>query len=153
MIHLINGPNLNMLGVRNPEIYGTTTLNEIENRCTTIAKKYGFDLICKQSNHEGQLIDWIHEILQNSQGLIINPGALSHTSLALADAIAMIRIPVIEVHLSNIYKREPIRHHSLISAVATATIAGFGPSSYVLAVEGLVKTIERSEHNERQIFN
>lgn len=133
-----------MLGVRSPEIYGTTTLSEIENRCITVAKQYGIDLICKQSNHEGQLIDWLHEAFQNSQGVIINPGAFSHTSLALADAVAIMKTPVIEVHLSNIYKREAIRHHSLISAVATATIAGFGAHGYVLAIEALIKIIERT---------
>lgn len=132
-----------MLGVRSPEIYGSNTLQQIEQECVTTAEKYGFQVTCKQSNHEGQLIDWLHEAFQNSQGVIINPGAFSHTSLALADAVAMMKTPVIEVHLSNIYKREAIRHHSLISAVATATIAGFGAHGYVLAIEALIKIIER----------
>ncbi len=143
MIYLINGPNLNMLGYRESQYYGTTSLKEIENSCETVCGENGFSLRCLQSNHEGQLIDWIQEAHQSPsvKGILINAGALSHTSLALHDALKMLTIPIVEVHLSNIYKRELVRHHSYVSQVATGVVVGFTDNSYVLGLNGLLSLL------------
>lgn len=141
-ILILNGPNLNLLGTRKPEVYGTTTLADVEKLCTDAAAKLGLDVDFKQSNHEGQLIDWIHETgaavkAGESIGAVFNPGAFTHTSAALHDAIEGASLPVIECHISNVHKREEFRHHSFISPVASGIIVGFGVHGYVLAIHGL----------------
>ena len=139
---ILNGPNLNLLGTRKPEVYGTTTLADVEKLCTDAAAKLGLDVDFKQSNHEGQLIDWIHETgaavkAGESIGAVFNPGAFTHTSAALHDAIEGASLPVIECHISNVHKREAFRHHSFISPVASGIVVGFGVHGYVLAIHGL----------------
>ena len=135
-ITILNGPNLNMLGQREPEIYGATTLADIEALCAAEAKARGLTLVFKQTNHEGELVDWVQQAAA-SAGLIINAGAYTHTSVALHDALKTLSIPIIEVHLSNIYQREPFRHHSYLSPVAKGVICGLGAKGYVLAMAGL----------------
>ena len=139
---VLNGPNLNLLGTRKPEVYGTTTLADVENLCREEAGKLGLDVVFRQSNYEGQLIDWIHETgpevkAGNSIGAVFNPGAFTHTSVALHDAIEAASLPVVELHISNVHKREEFRHHSYISRVASGIIVGFGVQGYVLAINGL----------------
>jgi 3-dehydroquinate dehydratase-2 len=139
---ILNGPNLNLLGTRKPEVYGTTTLADVEKLCTDAAAKLGLDVDFKQSNLEGQLIDWIHETgaavkAGESIGAVFNPGAFTHTSVALHDAIEGASLPLIECHISNVHKREEFRHHSFISPVAQGIIVGFGVHGYVLAIHGL----------------
>jgi 3-dehydroquinate dehydratase-2 len=139
---ILNGPNLNLLGTRKPEVYGTTTLADVEKLCTDAAAKLGLDVDFKQSNHEGQLIDWIHETgaavkAGQSIGAVFNPGAFTHTSVALHDAIEGASLPLIECHISNVHKREAFRHHSFVSPVAAGIIVGFGVYGYVLAIQGL----------------
>ncbi|UXA19359.1 type II 3-dehydroquinate dehydratase [Mycobacterium sp. SMC-4] len=132
---LVNGPNLNLLGTRQPEVYGTTTLPEIEARVREVAAELGFDVRAVQSNHEGALVDAIQAARTDCVGIVINPAAYSHTSIALADALRSVALPVAEVHLSNIAAREQFRHHSYISAVAEVVIAGAGPLGYEFAVQ------------------
>jgi 3-dehydroquinate dehydratase-2 len=139
---IMNGPNLNLLGTRKPEVYGTTTLADVEKLCTDAAAALGLDVDFKQSNHEGQLIDWVHETgaavkAGNSIGAVFNPGAFTHTSVALHDAIEGASLPLIECHISNVHKREEFRHHSFISPVASGIVVGFGVHGYVLAIHGL----------------
>ena len=134
---LLNGPNLNLLGTRQPEIYGATTLAQIEELVTAAAAGHGFDVRAVQSNHEGVLIDAVHAARADCAGIVINPAAYSHTSVAIADALIAAELPVAEVHLSNIHKREKFRHHSYVSAVADMVIAGAGPLGYRLAVDYL----------------
>ncbi len=136
-ILLLNGPNLNMLGVREPEIYGAETLEQIEAKCQQKALDSGISLDCRQSNHEGVLVDWVQEARGKYHGIIINPGGFTHSSVALRDALAAVDIPVIEVHLSNIYQREAFRHHSYISGIARGGIFGLGSQGYLLAIEAL----------------
>lgn len=135
--YILNGPNLNLLGHREPDIYGTLTLEAIESSCQAHADRIGMAIESKQSNHEGALIDWIHEADKKSHGVILNAGAYTHTSIALHDAIRSVSIPVIEVHLSNIHARESFRHKSYISPVASGIIVGFGASGYCLALDAL----------------
>ena len=130
LIHLMNGPNLNLLGEREPEQYGKLTLVELENQLKLKAIEYGLRLECFQSNHEGELIDEIQRIRKDSAGLIINPAAYSHTSIALRDALTVYLAPIYEVHLTNIHKREAYRHHSYVSELATAVICGYGAKGY-----------------------
>ena len=137
----LNGPNLNLFGTREPEIYGTISFAEIEAITRDKASALGFALDWRQSNHEGALIDWIQAAPPGAQGLVINPGALAHTSVALHDALKSIGMPVVEVHMSNIYKREEFRHRSFVSPVATGVICGLGPQGYVAAVEAVAKFI------------
>jgi 3-dehydroquinate dehydratase-2 len=144
-ILVIHGPNLNMLGRRQPEIYGTTTLDEIDGTLKQAANERGFELIVTQSNYEGALIDQIQRYGWVTSGIIINPGALTHYSIALRDALAAVPAPAIEVHLSNIAAREEFRHHSVISAIAHGTIAGLGASGYVLALHYLMDLVELKE--------
>ncbi len=134
---LVNGPNLNLLGTRQPEVYGATTLPEIEAAVTALAAEFGFAVRAVQSNHEGALIDAIHAARGECAGIIINPGAYSHTSIAIRDALSSVDLPVVEVHLSNIHAREEFRHHSFVSGVADAVIAGAGPAGYEYAVRHL----------------
>jgi 3-dehydroquinate dehydratase II len=137
-ILVLNGPNLNLLGTREPEIYGTTTLADIEHLCAQRAAQHGFTVECRQSNHEGELVDWVQSARGNAAAVIINPGAYTHTSIALRDAISAIApIPVVEVHLSNIHAREPFRQHSYVSGVAKAVLCGTGAVGYGLAIEAV----------------
>jgi 3-dehydroquinate dehydratase II len=141
-VFVLNGPNLNLLGTRKPEVYGRTSLTDVERMCQSEADKLGLDLVFRQSNHEGQLIDWIHEFGRDVKagdaiGAVYNPGAHTHTSVALHDAIEGAELPVIEVHISNVHKREEFRHHSYISLVARGIIVGFGVQGYPMAINGL----------------
>lgn len=134
---VLNGPNLNLLGTRQPEVYGTTTLKDVEALCVSHGTSLNFNVNCLQSNHEGVLIDAIHAAKGKDQGIVLNAGAFTHTSVALMDAIASVELPVVEVHLSNIHAREEFRHKSYIAPVALGQIAGFGAHGYVLALEAL----------------
>ena len=139
-IFVLNGPNLNLLGLREPEIYGHDTLDDIAGRCEDRARELGFDIEFRQSNHEGHLIDWLHEAnADGAKAVILNPGGYTHTSVALHDAIKSIRVPVIEVHLSNPHAREPFRHRSYAGKAARGTIAGFGALGYLLALDAAAK--------------
>lgn len=138
-VAVIHGPNLNMLGRREPEIYGATTLAEIDAALRERAAAAGLALSSFQSNHEGALVDHIQSECWEAAGLIINPGALTHYGLALRDALAMLRTPIVEVHISNVYKREPFRHHSVISDIAAGSIIGFGSFGYHMALQWFTK--------------
>jgi len=131
---VLNGPNLNLLGEREPEVYGTDTLAEIEALCRKAAGLAGLEIDFRQSNHEGVLIDAIHEVRHTAAGIVINAGALTHTSIALRDALAAVSMPVFEVHLTNVHSREEFRHHSYLSAVSDGVILGCGPSGYAYAI-------------------
>lgn len=136
---LINGPNLNLLGTREPQTYGATTLAEVEAGVTALAQARGAELSCFQSNHEGALIDRIHAARgEGVQAIVINPGGLTHTSVALRDALAGVAIPFVEVHVSNVHRREAFRHHSYLSGIALAVLAGFGVDGYRMAVTHLL---------------
>ena len=140
LIFVLNGPNLNLLGSREPEIYGSDTLDDIAERLTRQAEELGVTLDIRQSNHEGHLIDWLQEAHEEgAHAVILNPGGLTHTSIALHDAIKGISVPVIEVHLSNPHQREPFRHKSYVGMAAKGTIAGFGAMSYMLALEAALE--------------
>ena len=141
-IYLLNGPNLNLLGTREPEVYGSTTLAEIGKMAAARAKTYGLALEFHQSNHEGDLVDWIQECRTEGCGLILNAGALTHTSIAIHDACRALTHPIIEVHLSNPHAREPFRHHSFVSSVATGVICGLGAVGYVVAVDALAALLK-----------
>lgn len=142
-ILLLNGPNLNTLGIRQPEVYGSTTLAQIVESAERRAAERGFGLRAAQTNHEGQLIDWIHEARGQVSGIIINPGGWTHTSVALADALLVPEVPIVEVHISNIAKREPFRHHSYISPIAVGTIAGLGVAGYDYALQFLMEYVSK----------
>ena len=134
-IYVLNGPNLNLLGVREPHIYGSTTLDDIRSACTDLAKALGFALVFHQSNHEGELVDWIQEARTDASALVINPAAYGHTSVALLDALKTLTIPIVECHLSHLATREEFRHQTYVSLAATGLIAGFGAKSYELAIQ------------------
>ncbi|WP_203293382.1 type II 3-dehydroquinate dehydratase [Maricaulis parjimensis] len=140
-IHILNGPNLNLLGTREPEVYGTMTLADIETACVERARDLGFSIVFRQSNHEGQLIDWLHDANVNASAVVFNPGAFTHTSVALHDAVRAIEPPVIEVHLSQTAAREDFRHHSYVAPVARGSITGLGLQSYLLGIEAAAKCL------------
>jgi 3-dehydroquinate dehydratase-2 len=136
---ILHGPNMDLIGTREPEIYGSTTLDEINSRLVEQGRELGIEVICQQSNHEGALIDALHEACMWADGVVFNPGGYSHTSIALRDAVAAIGIPVVEVHMSNVYAREEFRHQSFISAVCKGKIAGFGWKSYLLGLKAIME--------------
>ncbi|MEM6463322.1 MAG: type II 3-dehydroquinate dehydratase [Pseudomonadota bacterium] len=136
-VFVLNGPNLNALGKREPDVYGGKTLTDIETDCRALAQQLGFDVDFRQTSHEGQLVDWLYEADEKAIGVVANPGAYSHTSIAIHDAIRSITVPVVEVHLSNIHAREEFRHVSMVSPVAAGVILGFGPNGYNLALHAL----------------
>jgi 3-dehydroquinate dehydratase-2 len=138
-ILVLHGPSLNLLGTREPEIYGHQTLDDINAAIKAHGQTLGLSVECRQSNHEGQLIDWVHGARGTAQGLIINAGAYTHTSVALADAVTAVSLPLVEVHLSNIFAREAFRHHSWLSPVAIGLICGFGAQGYLLALDALAR--------------
>lgn len=143
-IYVLNGPNLNLLGLRQPEIYGRDTLDDVASGLSELADDLGLAVRCLQSNHEGQLVDWIHEARKSAGGIIINPGAYSHTSIAILDALIAYDGPVLEVHISNIHKREAFRHHSHVSGRAEGVIAGFGTEGYLLALRRMASLVAKS---------
>ena len=141
-ILLLHGPNLNLLGTREPDVYGSMTLDDINEKMISLGEELGAEVTCLQSNHEGALIDALHDARMWANGVVFNPGGYTHTSVALRDAISAIVIPVIEVHLSNVYAREEFRHTSLVSAVCKGKVSGFGWRSYELGLRGLVDIIK-----------
>lgn len=141
-ITIINGPNLNMLGERDPAVYGTHSLDDIEKACHETVNQYGFEVEFFQSNHEGELVDFIQNSREESDGVIINPAAYTHTSVAIRDALEILSCPIVELHLSNIYKREDFRHKSYVSGIADGIISGFGAYGYVLAIEAMVNILD-----------
>ena len=141
LIYVINGPNLNLLGKRQPEIYGAQTLKDVENLCRAACID-GVEVALMQSNHEGQLIDWIHEAREKACGIVINPGAFTHTSIAILDALHTYEGPVMEVHLSQVHKRESYRHHSYVSLRADGVIAGLGVEGYVAAIRRICQILK-----------
>ncbi len=140
---VLHGPNLNLLGTREPEVYGRETLDDVNRAVTKLGSDLGANVECRQSNHEGQLIDWLHAARGQFDGVLMNPGAYTHTSIALRDAISAIELPVVEVHLSNVHAREPFRHVSYTVAVCIGTVAGFGSASYLLGLRGLLDYLNR----------
>jgi 3-dehydroquinate dehydratase-2 len=138
---VLNGPNLNMLGKREPGIYGAQTLADVEALCRVAGDEFGLSIDFRQSNHEGELVTWIQETLGTADGILINPGAYSHTSVAIYDALKAVALPVAEVHISNIHQREAFRHHSYVSAVAFGVICGFGTLGYRLALEAMAQKL------------
>ncbi len=136
-VYVLNGPNLNMLGLREPKIYGRETLADVQRRAEAHAKSLNLSIDFRQSNHEGELVGWIQEARDKASGIVLNAGALTHTSIALLDALNAAELPAVEVHLSNVFKRESFRHHSYISAGAVGVICGFGANSYLLALSAL----------------
>lgn len=136
-IHVLNGPNLNLLGRREPHIYGSATLADVEASCHERAKALGHAVVFRQTNHEGQMVDWIQEAIDGAAGIVINAGALTHTSVAVHDALRNVKCPIIELHISNPHQREPFRHLSYVTPVATAMISGMGTEGYPLAIESM----------------
>jgi 3-dehydroquinate dehydratase-2 len=141
LIYILNGPNLNLLGQRQPEVYGTATLDDVAESCAALAAELGVTTRFHQSNHEGQIIDWIHEARVQGAGIIINPGGYTHTSVAILDALHAFDGPVLEVHISNIHRREAFRHHSYVSQRADGVIAGFGTEGYLLALRRMASLL------------
>ena len=142
-IYILNGPNLNLLGLRQPEIYGRETLEDVAEDCGALAEELGLTIRFLQSNHEGQLVDWIHEARSDGAGIIINPAAYTHTSVAILDALNAFEGPVLEVHISNVHKREAFRHHSYVSMRAEGVIAGFGTEGYRLALRRMKTLVSK----------
>ena len=141
-ILILNGPNLNLLGTREPQIYGSTTLAQVETMCRQRAKKRGYTIAFHQSNSETELVEWIQDAIKTAAGIIINPAAFTHTSVAILDALNMVKAPIIELHISNPHKREAFRHHSFVTYAATALICGLGVNGYPLAVEAMADLLE-----------
>ena len=145
-VYVLNGPNLNLLGSREPEIYGRATLADVEKLCRATAKRHGLAIEFRQSNHEGELIDWIQEArAEKAAGLVINPAGYGHTSVAILDALATLEAPVIEVHVSNIHARESFRRRTYVSQIARAVLCGFGIHGYALAIDGLAAMIDAKD--------
>ncbi|MFC5069006.1 type II 3-dehydroquinate dehydratase [Flaviflagellibacter deserti] len=145
-VFVLNGPNLNLLGLREPEVYGSETLTDIEKKVAERGKALGFLVDFRQTNIEGVLVDWIQEARTKAKGIVINPAAYTHTSVALHDALKAADVPAIEVHLSNVHAREDFRHHSFVSPVARGIVVGFGSYGYELALEGLARILAQSGH-------
>jgi 3-dehydroquinate dehydratase II len=145
LIYMLNGPNLNLLGKRQPQIYGSETLADVEQDCRALAKTLKLDVTFHQSNREYEIIDWIHEARETAGGLIINPGAFTHTSIAILDALNTFDHPVIEVHISQVHKREAFRHHSYVSHRADAVMAGFGTQGYQLALQRVARLLDEKK--------
>ena len=141
-VYVLNGPNLNLLGMREPEIYGRATLKDIEQAVEARAKSHGFSVVFRQTNHEGVMVDWIQEARVQASGIIINPGAYSHTSIAIYDAFKAVETPIIEVHLSNPHQREAFRHHDYVSKVAKGVIVGLGMNGYLYAIDAMADLVE-----------
>jgi 3-dehydroquinate dehydratase-2 len=141
-VFVLNGPNLNLLGKRQPEIYGHETLADVEAACREVASGLGFDIRFHQSNREYEIIDWVHEAREAGAAIVINPAAFTHTSVAILDALKTFDGPIIEIHISNVHAREAFRHHSYVSAVASGVIAGFGTQGYTLALQRVAKLLE-----------
>jgi 3-dehydroquinate dehydratase II len=145
-IYVLNGPNLNLLGAREPQLYGRATLADVEKLCRETAQRHGFAVEFRQSNHEGQIVDWIHQArAEQAAGLIINPAGYTTTSVAILDALHTLEVPVVEVHITNIHAREPFRQHSYVSRVARGVICGFGIEGYALAIAGIAAMIGAKE--------
>lgn len=141
-ILILNGPNLNLLGEREPHIYGHTTLAQVEERCLDVGRRLGFEVDFRQSNHEGQLVDWIQEARKSAAGIVFNPAAYSFTSMAILDALKASQLPIVEVHVTNIHRREPIYHRSYVSLAATGVICGLGPFGYEAALSFLAEHLQ-----------
>ncbi|MBS0509183.1 MAG: type II 3-dehydroquinate dehydratase [Proteobacteria bacterium] len=143
-VYVLNGPNLNLLGTREPQVYGSQTLADVEQLCATACARHGFTLVFRQSNHEGALVDWIHEAGRlhaagQLAGVVLNAAAYTHTSVALLDAVKGTGVPLVELHISNVHARESFRHHSYLAAAARAVMCGFGVQGYALAIDGLAQ--------------
>ena len=141
-IYILNGPNLNLLGTREPEIYGRMTLADVKSMCKERAKSRGLKIFFEQSNNETQIIDWVHQAIDDADGIIINPAAFTHTSVAILDALKNVPAPIIELHISNTHQRESFRHHSYVTQAATGLILGFGINGYVMAVDAMANMLE-----------
>ena len=141
-IYILNGPNLNLLGTREPEIYGRMTLADVKSMCKERAKSRGLKIFFEQSNNETQIIDWVHQAIDDADGIIINPAAFTHTSVAILDALKNVPAPIIELHISNTHQREPFRHHSYVTQAATGLILGFGIDGYAMAVDAMANMLE-----------
>ncbi|NKB22311.1 MAG: type II 3-dehydroquinate dehydratase [Alphaproteobacteria bacterium] len=144
-ILILNGPNLNLLGTREPKIYGHETLSDIEKKCGQRGKEIGTSIDFRQSNSEGEIVDWIQNAAGTTDGIIINPAAYTHTSIAILDALKQVGCPIIELHLSNIFSREPFRHHSYVSSIANGVICGFGAHGYLLALDAISRLVSEKE--------
>jgi 3-dehydroquinate dehydratase-2 len=142
VVYVLNGPNLNLLGKRQPEIYGRETLADIEAECRRVGAELKLEIVSHQSNREYEIIDWIHEARERAGGIVINPAAFTHTSVAILDALKTCEFPILEVHISNVHQREEFRHHSYVSLVASGVIAGFGTQGYSLALQRLARLID-----------
>jgi len=147
LVYVLNGPNLNLLGKRQPAIYGHETLGDVEKACRSVAAELGLELLFRQSNREYEIIDWIHEARETAGGIVINPAAFTHTSVAILDALNSFDGPVIEIHISNIHKREAFRHHSFVSGRADGVIAGFGTQGYTLAMLRIASLIDEGTNH------
>lgn len=150
LIYVLNGPNLNLLGTREPETYGRATLDDVEQLCRDAAKQHGFSIEFRQSNHEGELVDFIQEAAKKqAAGIVINPAGYTTTSVAILDAILAVKLPTVEVHISNIHARESFRHDSMISKAARAVICGFGIEGYALAISGLASLLQKDKTGKK----
>lgn len=147
-VYILNGPNLNLLGHREPEVYGTTTLAQIEKMCTVQAVSHGLSIVFRQSNREGEIVDHVQEARTAGSAVIINPAGYGHTSIAILDAIQALTIPVIEVHLSNIHRREPYRHHSYVSKGATGIVMGLGAQGYLRAIDAIAEILSSKSRSK-----
>ncbi len=142
LVHVLNGPNLNMLGRRDPAVYGTATLSDVERLCVEECQRLGLDLVFRQSNHEGVLVDWIHEAVETGAAVVGNFGAYTHTSIAIMDALSMVTAPVVEVHISDIHAREEFRHRSFVSLVADDAVIGLGVEGYAIALRRVARLLD-----------